>query len=59
MNVLPITAQVAEQSVNLDSRMNSDPADRLIVATAMNYNATLVTADNNLQAFPNVNTLWK
>ncbi len=59
LNVLPITAQLAEQSVNLDSRMNSDPADRLIVATAMSHNATLITADNNLQAFPEVKTFWR
>ncbi len=54
-----ITPKIAERSVQFDNRVNNDPADRLIVATAIELNATLITADNNLLEFSEVKTLWK
>ncbi len=54
-----ITPKIAERSVQFDKRVNNDPADRLIVATAMELDATLITADNNLREFSEVKTLWK
>lgn len=56
--VAPITPQIAEQSVNFDARMNNDPADRIIAATAKIHNACLVTADNNLLSCDFIDTLW-
>lgn len=53
-----ITPQVATLAVQLPSEINQDPADRLIAATTLAHQATLVTADHNLQAAGLIPTLW-
>lgn len=58
VSVMPISAEIAEMSVSFSSDINNDPADRLILATAIVHNAKLVTADNNLLASNTINTLW-
>ena len=44
---LPITGEIAILSVELEN-LPADPADRLIVATAIKHSATLITADEAL-----------
>lgn len=56
--VQPISPQVAALSVQLPPPINLDPADRLIAATAISEGIPLVTADRNLQAVPQLVTLW-
>ncbi len=56
--VINISPEIAELSVNLDSEINSDPADRLIVATSILKQTPLVTADQNLRNAEIVDTLW-
>lgn len=58
INVLPITAEIAELSVSFDKTINQDPADRLIAASAIIHNANIVTADQNLRDCPLVKTVW-
>jgi PIN domain nuclease of toxin-antitoxin system len=58
LKVRPITSQIAASSVQLPLSINKDPADRLIVATAIAENVPLVTADHNLQAANVVPTIW-
>lgn len=53
-----ITPQVAALAVQLPPEINQDPADRLITATTLAHQATLVTADRNLQAATLIPTLW-
>ncbi|WP_195763648.1 hypothetical protein [Duganella guangzhouensis] len=40
------------------ARLNNDPADRIIVATAMQLNVPLVTIDAAMRAYPHVQTIW-
>lgn len=56
--VQAITPQIAALAVGLPPAINQDPADRLIVATALAEDVALVTADSNLQAAEMVSTLW-
>jgi PIN domain nuclease of toxin-antitoxin system len=56
--VQSISAEIAELSVNLSAEINSDPADRMIAATSIIYNAQLVTADQNLRNSNLLDTLW-
>lgn len=53
-----ITPQVAALAVQLPPEINQDPADRLIAATTLAHQATLITADYNLQAAALIPTLW-
>lgn len=58
VSVQPISPEIAELSVDLGPPMNSDPADRIIAATAIIHNAQLVTADKNLRNNSLLNTVW-
>ena len=55
--VKSISPEIAELSVNLGEEIGKDPADRLIAATAIVYNARLVTADHSLAAAGLIDTL--
>ncbi|MCB0163659.1 MAG: type II toxin-antitoxin system VapC family toxin [Anaerolineae bacterium] len=56
--VLAISPQIAVLAAQFPAEINKDPADRLIAATALVENATLITADRNLQAAGLIPTLW-
>lgn len=58
ISVKTISPEIAELSVNFGEEINSDPADRIIGATAIIYNARLVTADSNLGNCDVIDTLW-
>lgn len=55
---VPVTRQVAVDSVNLPGDFHQDPADRLIVALARHENAALISADGRIQAYPHVRCVW-
>ncbi len=38
--------------------LDEDPADRIIVATAVTLGATLVTKDQKLRSYSGVETVW-
>ena len=44
---LPLTGEIAILAAELEE-LNGDPADRIIAATAIAHDATLMTADNRL-----------
>lgn len=54
----PLTHGIALRSEALESFASEDPADRFLVATALELNLTLVTADGAIQEFEPVQTLW-
>ncbi len=58
MLVKPITVEVAALTAYLPADFPSDPADRAIAATAQAEGIPLVTADEHIQAFPLVKTIW-
>ncbi|MBI1883737.1 MAG: type II toxin-antitoxin system VapC family toxin [Chlamydiae bacterium] len=57
--IIPIglTPEIAVESSRLPGYFHADPADRIIVATARQCGATLVTADKNILNYKNVDTL--
>lgn len=57
IELLPLTPAVATASVSLVD-FHGDPADRLIVATAMTHGAALVTKDANIIGAKIVKTVW-
>ena len=57
MRFLPVTPRIALASVALDP-LHADPADRIIAATALEHQATLVTKDARLHAIDGLVSLW-
>ena len=55
---IPIDNAIAVKSVSLPKPLRSDPADRIIVATATIVGATLVTKDERILNYPHVETIW-
>ncbi len=51
LNVAALTPQVAAASCRLPEPFHADPADRMIVATARDLGATIVTADARIVAY--------
>lgn len=58
LSFVPIDNEIALKSVELPGEFHKDPADRMIVATARKFSAPLVTADEKIQAYAHVKTLW-
>jgi len=58
LTFVPVDNQIAVRSVQLDDCPTRDPADRIIVATALGLGATLVTADAKLRGYRRVTTAW-
>lgn len=54
----PVDNRIARLSVELDGFPHPDPADRIVVATALNIGATLVTADARIHGYGAVKTVW-
>lgn len=58
LTFVPVDNTVALRAVALPGFPHRDPADRFIVATAMEMGATLVTADRRLRGYKAVSTVW-
>ena len=55
---IEISNSIAAKSVNLPQPLHPDPADRIIIATALSAGAPLVTKDKKLLNYPHVETIW-
>jgi len=55
---VPVDPAIASSAVSLAGFSHRDPADRMIVATALRLGATLVTADQQLRDYRPLPTLW-
>lgn len=49
---------IAIKAVSLPEPLHSDPADRIIIATAIREGAALVTKDRKIRDYPHVRTIW-
>jgi PIN domain nuclease of toxin-antitoxin system len=58
VELLPLSPAVAVKAADLPATLPGDPADRLIVATAVLESAPLVTKDERLRGFAGVRTIW-
>lgn len=55
---VPVDNKIAADSVNLADFPDKDPADRMIVATALLYGAKLITSDQKIINYKKIQTLW-
>lgn len=60
LTVLPVTAAIAERVASLEaSGFHKDPADQLIVATALVHGLRLISDDTRIRQWGGVPLLWK
>lgn len=55
---VPVDNEVASKSVFLQNFTHKDPADRIIVATALSLGCPLVTKDSKIHAYKKVESVW-
>lgn len=55
---VPVDNAIAYKSVFLPEPVHDDPADRIIIATALTQGASLVTKDDKLLSLASVETIW-
>ena len=58
LNFVPVDNAIAIRSVRLSEPFHKDPADRIIVATAMIMGAQLVSSDDRMLKYSPVKTIW-
>ena len=60
LTVLPVTPAIAERVSTLEaSGFHKDPADQLIVATALVHRLRLISDDSRIRAWGRVPLLWR
>jgi len=58
LRLAPLSPVVAYRSTVLPPPFHDDPADQIIVATAREENATVLTSDDRSRAYPHCRSLW-
>jgi len=58
LHFIPVDNAIAMKSVQLPGPLLPDPADRIIVATALILGFPLVTRDEKIARSPHVRTIW-
>lgn len=58
LQMAEVSQHVLVESCRLPARFAGDPADQIIVATARDREATLVTKDDRIREYGHVRTLW-
>ena len=58
VRIVPVDVATAVESTRLPGEFHKDPADRMIVALARHFNAVLVTADEKINDYRHVKTVW-
>ncbi|MGI8631699.1 MAG: type II toxin-antitoxin system VapC family toxin [Solirubrobacterales bacterium] len=55
---VPLTHEIAMRAEALDGFGSHDPADRFLVAAALENDLTIVTADQAMHSYPAASALW-
>ncbi len=59
IRLVALSAEIAIRAGQLGEQgFHGDPADRIIVASAITHGAELVTKDRDIRAFSSVRTIW-
>jgi len=59
VNFIPVDNTISLRSVTLPGQFHSDPADRIITATAMTMGLPLVTRDDKILNYQHIRTIWE
>lgn len=58
LRLVPLSPSVAYRSTILPKPFHDDPADQIIVATAREENAAILTADERIRSYPHCRNIW-
>lgn len=58
LRLVPLTPAIAYRSTILPKPFHGDPADQLIVSTARQENAIVITKDKRILSYKDVKSLW-
>ncbi|MBN2357431.1 type II toxin-antitoxin system VapC family toxin [candidate division KSB1 bacterium] len=58
IKLLPLDADIAVSATRLPGQFHGDPADRMIVATCLRHNLPLISKDDRIRSWGNVNVIW-
>lgn len=58
LQIISVDTIIAKTSVFLPDWPHKDPADRIIVATALRLAAPIVTADAKIRGYSKIHTIW-
>ena len=58
LELVSLDPAIAIRSTQLPGEFHADPADRIIVATALERSAVLITPDRQIRAYPHVRAEW-
>ena len=58
LRLVPLSPVLAYRSTVLPHGFHDDPADQIIVATARDENATILTSDERILAYPHCRSMW-
>ncbi|HWP91246.1 MAG TPA: type II toxin-antitoxin system VapC family toxin [Thermodesulfobacteriota bacterium] len=58
VHFIPVDNSIAIKSVQLPSPLHPDPADRIIIATALALGFPLITRDEKIARYPYIQTIW-
>ncbi|MGD9158655.1 MAG: type II toxin-antitoxin system VapC family toxin [Desulfobacteraceae bacterium] len=58
ISFVPIDNPIAVKSVLLPEPLHNDPADRIIISTAITLGAELITKDEKIINYPYIKTIW-
>ncbi len=57
-NFVPVDNAIFVRSVFLPGPLHADPADRIIIATALARDIPIVTKDRKIHSYPHIRTIW-
>ncbi len=58
VHFVPVDNTIAVKSVTLPGPLHDDPADRIIIATALSKGSAILTKDKRILQYPHVKTIW-
>lgn len=58
IELAPLEPAIAIRSTRLVAGCHPDPADRIIVATALVHACAVVTPDSRIQSYPHAQSTW-
>ena len=58
IQLVPLSPRIAVRSSRLEDHSLSDPADRILVATALDLGCAMVTKDERIRRYAGVRAVW-